>query len=367
MEVWGGNYEKPEINIVAERLHSLRSKKADLELELSEQKFRFRYIPQRKEIAQRQSLNLMFLIVPLTFFMLLFVIVFCAMMLEEERKTLYSATGGVVVLLGGFLLAFGGYADYILLKQAIPLLKLLSRKGNADNVKEETIQSDVLKTKERIDFLEKEIAKCEKDISDNQERLNQILEEKEYRENVLREKGILFDENPNQDAKGSGLSLRKSGEVDAEAAAQLYEYYKNEELYITNCMLQLEGKLEHINRELVDIDEKFEQIKKRLLYSGIAFLFVIIIQSQFTGILQNLTSLLCLFFSASYILYLERVCKKPLLDYLVEHDSIFTKEYAFCNNAIPVYQRRRDVMEQIDCYKKELSDLKREREMIKFS
>lgn len=362
MDVWHSSYEKPEVVSISEQLHKLKSKKADVELELSEQKFKFRYIPQRREIAEHQARNLLCLVIPISLVILAVIALFFVVAGKEQ-----SALIGTVLLAGGLFAAFGGYADFIFLRQLIPLLKLLSKSRTGDRMREDTIEGIEKQTKERIDYLEKEIGKLDREIAEKAERQAQLVEEQKHRESILREKGILYDANPNTAEKGSSLSLKDSSNVGAEEAARLYEYYQREEEYIIEYIRQLQGKLSHVNRELVEIDEEFERMKKRLFISGIVFLLVVLIQSQFSGWLQNITAVVCMFCSFAYICYLERVCKRPLLNYLIEHDSIFTKEYAFCRDAVPVSKKRMDVMEQIDNCEKELADIRQLKEQVAFS
>lgn len=147
----------------------------------------------------------------------------------------------------------------------------------------------------------------------------------------------------------------------------LYKFYINEESYIQNNLVKLEGQLHHIEKEIVEINENFMEIKKKIIISLIVFVILILIQSAFTGVLSIVTSFICLIAGLMYIFYVEKRWKRPILLYLIENDSTLTTEYAFINNIIPVKMKREELIKEMNYCEKELMSVKEKKESIIFS
>ncbi|MGN0155391.1 MAG: hypothetical protein ACI4A3_13150 [Lachnospiraceae bacterium] len=371
MEIGGYGYEKPELLSIAEKIYDCKSKKQDLELTLSSERFHYSYIPKRKNLVEHEVVFRLLFIIPFTLLVigaLCFVISYMSN-LEVLRQ---DGTAGVVMLFAVLLLLVGGYLDGKLLLREFRMLALLFISRNPEQAMRfskkydiNTFQSDEAKSKQRIQMLESEIASLDEQIDKLNIRQNQLLAEKEQREDVLRKKGILYDENPNKPKQEGKFTLKEdsTGTVDAR---ELHEFYLKEEQYVQNYLLQLDGKLQNINKEITEIDENFDCVKKKILISLVIYILVALVQSALSGVLSTITSMICLIGGLCYVFYLESKCKRPILLYLVEHDSSLTTEYAFCKGIVPVKQKREELLEKIEHYQKELVEIRKKKEAIIF-
>lgn len=371
MEIGGYGYEKPELLKVAEQIYSCKCEKQDLELQLSSEKFHYSYIPKRKQKIESSVVSQLLFIILFSLVVLGIVYIIFNYMINYSEMS-ENGAAGVAFLFSVLLLVPVGYIDLKMIKQELEMLALLfvSMKPEkslrfAKKHDINTFQSDEIKSRERIKLLEEKIEFLDRKILELTEKQKTILEEKEQREEVLRRKGVLFDEKPDETKKTGAFSLKEES-VSTQDALQLHEFYTHEEQYINNYLIQLDGRLQKINKEIVTIDDEFEIIKKQFLFFVIIYVLVAVVQSMFTGVVATITSILCIIGSVCYIIYLERKCKRPILLYLVEHDSRLTMEYAFCNGMVPVRNKRKELLETIEDYKKELTEIKKKKSEIIF-
>lgn len=375
MKIGGYGYEKPELLKIAEQIYACKSRKQDLELELDSEKFHQKYIPKRRELIIEQVFSHLPVVMILTLVVGFSFFGFVWAFIDSD-----FATGNWMLIFCGMCLIFGGYADYKFIVREIHMITLLRISTNKEKAiayarKHDinTFQSDAAICQEKISLLEQEIATLEEKIASLTTQQQQIIDEQKNREDVLRQKGVLFDQKPQQtddenpaEMKQTGKFSLKEESVGTQDASQLYEFYCHEEQYINNYLLKLDGKLLRINKEITDIEDDFENIKKQLFFAVIIYLLIAIIQSTFAGLLSSVTSILCIIVSVNYVLYFERKCRRPILLYLVEHDSNLTKEYAFCNDMVPVRNKREELLQTIENYKKELVEIKKKKEEIVF-
>ena len=398
MEVAEQNhYNNPEFVKVAEEIYECQGKKQELELSLSSEQFHYGYIAKRKGLVVHEVFFRLLFIVPLTLLLIgaVFLMLFSIIDSQEDDSGMtenivydsiedpFSGSGSgyadgdgwtqVVFLFCTLFVVFGGYADIKLLKREVKMLVLLSVSRNNERAlrfakKHEinTFQSDEYQSREKISWLENEIALTDSRISVLQKKQQELLDEQAEMERKLQEEETLRNEGSDSFAVEGGFTLKKSG-TGTQNADMLYEFYKNEEHYIQNDLLRLEGQLHHTEKEMVEINENFMEIKKKIIISLVVFVFLILIQSAFTGIAEIVTSFICLIAGLVYVFYVEKKWKQPILLYFIENDSDLTKEYAFVNNIIPVKIKREELLNEIDYYKKELIDTKKKRESIIFS
>lgn len=371
MELGGYGFEKPELLKLAEQIYECKGKKQELELELSSVKFHERYLPQRREIASSSAASHFAVIAPLTFFVVAAVIYILYFIINADGLR-DDPSYGFILLVSFLFTAFGGYADIMLLKREIGFFRLLY--ASKDSAKAErfdkkhnvnSIQNDEDKTKERIRMLTEEINSLDEKIVSLSERQDLLLKEREERENVLREKGILFDEDPNK-PKEEGKFTLKEDDMWTVDVRELHEFYEKEQQYILNYQRELDIRVKRLEKEILEINENYEIFKKQLLFSVIIYILVAIIQSAFTGFLAIVTCLLCGIGSIVYILYFESKWKRWILLYLVEQDNELTREYAFCNNMVPVRNKREEIMQLIEENERELLEIKKKKESIAF-
>lgn len=386
MEVAEYGYEKSELLKITEQIYEYKDKKKKLEAELNSEEFHYQYISKRKHIVMHEVILRLFFIIPLTFGIFICTGFICmyGMLLTQERMennimeeadvVIESAVSGDSVMGVAFFLSLivvviGGYADIKLMIREFKMIVLLYVDINnaravrfAEKYKINTFQRDTYISQEKIKLLKSQITSVQ----------NKILRLLQQRKIFLEEKETVSDKEDcleSQQKEGGGKSkfnLRKSnmGTVDA---ALLHEFYLKEEQDIKQRLLQMEGQLQRINKKIVQINEDFEEVKRQMKLSLIIYLLLIIIQSAFSGVAATVTNFICLIVGLIYIFYVESKWKQPVLMYLIEKESNLTSEYAFCNNMLPVKVKRNELLEEIENCKKELIDIKENKELIIFS
>lgn len=371
MELGGFGFEKPELMKIAEEIYSLRHKRQGLELELASEEFHQSYIPQRRNLAEGEVLHRFALIIPITA-MLIACVIYCIYYVVNGETTRQDGPMGVVLLAAVLFLAFGGYTDVLLIKRQIYLMRILSWSDNPDKAYRKgqdngvvSIQGDEQHSKNRIESLKTSMESIDLQIIELEEREKKLIEEKNRTEKLLKEKGVLFEKNPNKQNKKGTFSLKEdvNGTLDA---AMLDEMYAAEEKYLKRCISDLEVEIDIINKQITQLDDDFEAIKHNIIMTSCALLALLVIQVLLSGVIGFLTSLIFAVASTAYIIYIETKCKRPIALYLIEHDSSLVKEYAFCHNLQPMYRNRAEILEHVEIYKRELSDVKEKREKIVF-
>lgn len=394
MEIGEYGYKKPELVSLSEQIYEYKEENRKLKFELSSEKFHYSYIPKRKKLVKHEVIFRLLFIIPLTLMLLICINYVCLFSLKlEQSKTESEMTSEttedewmmgdgsitldgsmiVVFLLCLIMLVFGGYADIKLLIREFKMsARLIVSMNNVSAMRFakkygiNTFQSDEYKSKEKIKWLETQIELNENKILALLQQRQKILEEKTKEEISSIENQGLSNNELQEGLQEGKFTLRKinMGTVDA---AQLHEFYLREEQNINQRLLRLDGKLQRVEKKIVTIEEDFEEVKRKVKFSLILFVILIVIQGAFSGIAAIVTSFICLIVSLVYVFYAESKWKQPILLYLIENESKLTREYVFCNDIVPVKMERNEVLEEIQDCKKELADIKEKKESIIFS
>lgn len=358
MEITGTPYEKSEMLVIAEQIYETKGKLQDLKLSLEDEKFHAKYIPKRKELAYTQSASRILLIILLSLLVIICLIGFIYGACIGSGLGNYSifliAAGGIVI--------FGGYTDFKLIRQQIAVFPLLHR-----NFREEkalrysrkkqitTYQSDEIQSKKKIELLEEEMNQLMEKLEDLENKQQELLQKKEEKEQFLKEKGILVEpeETGEKGFVKGGLSLKQKDDF-SDNIQELFELYANEEKYIQGYIDRLSFRLEEINREITRIEDNYEEAKKKIITGIFCFVILIGLQSVLSGILGKVSVFIACLLSVAGMFYLDKTCSKPILLYLVEHESKWTNEYAFIYDLLPVRYKREELLEVIENNKREL-------------
>lgn len=344
MEIGGYGYIKPELVKIAEEIYECRGKIKEAELELSEEQFHYDYISVRKNLVLHEVIFRLIFIIPITllipitigdswwFMTGVFLIYFDARLIIREAKMIYL----------------------LLISINIPFMLKLTEKYNL-----KSFQRDRYKTSEKISWLQGQIEVLEERISNLVKKRREILEENRKKEEELKKE--IAAQN------GTDKFKLKEASVGIEDAEMLYEYYSMEERYINNYLIKLDGQMQYYNKEILEIDEDFLGVRQNIIIFFSIFAVVVILQKFFTGVMFTVTAVICFLGMLAGIIYMERICKAPILKYLIEHDSNLTKEYAFLNGVTPVKNKCKELQEKIDYYKKDLQEIKKKKAEIKFS
>lgn len=374
-------FEKSEFLKITEEIYTLKSKKKELELSLNSEEFHYQYIKKRRNLVVHEVVfrGLLF-IIPLTYIVLYAFYCICFYFMYQKQTDTDVVMGavsrdglmGVMLLLMSLTFVFGGYAAIRLWIRQIRMFKLLLISWNPkktikifEKFEINTFQNDEFRTEERLKWLQDEISSLENRLSILTKQQQDILDA-ENRERIISEQYNPNDSITDQFSQEGKFRLRKTNMGTADASL-LHEFYLREERDVKQRLIRMEGQLQRINKRIVQIDEDFEEVKRKMKFSLIVYVFLIIIHSFFSGKAAVVTNFICLIVSLIYIFYMEKKWKQPILLYLIENESNLTSEYAFCNNIIPVKIERNEMLREIENCKKELDDIKEKKESINFS
>lgn len=373
MEIGGYGFEKSELLKIAEEIYDLKSKKQDLELTLHDEQFHYKYIPKRKSLAEHEVVFRLLWIIPITCCVvgaLIFMVSYIFDLGNIGREGEAAAAVGIGFLGTTLMAAFGGYAAFKLWKREIRMLTLLWLSKNPEKAEAfsrkydiNTFQSDEARSKKRIDMLQEEICSIENKIKQLEEHQKQLLEEKKRGEDFLREKGVLFDENPELIKNNGKFSLREES-VGAGDIRDLFEYYSKEEQYNRNYLQELEVKKQLLDKEIRGLSENLDELKGKGIVLLVVYVFLIIVQGTFSGVLGGITSILCIIISIGMIIYAENKCKMPIILYLVEQEHPLIQEYAFCHNMAPIRVKKDEITEKMNEIQKELDAIKEKKRAL---
>ncbi|MDD6071806.1 MAG: hypothetical protein PUC12_13510 [Clostridiales bacterium] len=361
---WGNGFQKSEALVLAEKIYACKCEIRDLEWELDDEQFHFRYVSKRKERVIKQAGSRLIYIIPLGW-MLVSSIIFTVLLLIGKLGEI-SGESGVQLLFLLLFIVFGGYffVKFLMIPEMSQLI-LLWNSRNTDKAMRKarekglnTFQKDYAESKCKIEYIKERISKLTDDLKELIQKQEELLKYKEKAEERLRKENVLFDVKPGSDGKISSFSLKKSTEPYVDLS-ELYEYYQKEKAYYRGYLEKLDVRLCQMNKELVDIDEQFDMAKKRILFFAVGYILVVIVQQVFTGILSTVTALICLIVSVLVIINLESKCTPAILNYLVEEENELVKEYAFCHNKVPVKYKREEILEEkkkVEVFIKDLED-----------
>lgn len=348
MGIWGPDEGQADLVQMSEKIFGYKEDKKRLELELSEVLLRYQYISKRKNLVIHEVIVL-------------------ALVIAVCMTAIFLTLGDIFWMFFDWMVFL--FCLY-LLRREVKLLYLLFTSRNTEAALRfaqkhdlDTFQKQKRETENKITFLKSQIADLEQKIADLSTKRNALLEEKERREEILREKGILYDEMPGQAASKFTLKKESTGSQDIR---EVYEYYRKEEIYLTQHQIRLEGELGRIDKQIRGIDERFGEVRSKIILSLAVFVVLILFQQILSGALGTLYGLVCCAFCLFYLFYMEKTCKIPILNYLLEHDSPLIAEYAFCNGMVPVKNKRDDVLEQMDQCTKELEAIRTQMDALEF-
>lgn len=350
-------YEKPELIRITEQIYDVKEECKRLEFEMSSLEFHKDYILKRKKAMEQEIFVALILIIPLTI-ALIFSLSYIIHTVIIEPGTVDGFSLLAIVM----FMAFGGFLDYKLIKRELPSVIRLYASMDSDRALAfakkhdiNTIQSDAIRTKKQYEYLKESYSVCQRQLEELlQKRENLIVEQK--KEAIHKEVEKALAKEPEQQSS-SGFSLKKSDMLHADISL-LMEHYDKEEAYVSKYIGELETKLQYVERRIVEIEDEFEEAKKNIIVALIVFLFLIIITAVLQGLLGAFICILCMVACIIYTFYLERKCKAPILNYLIEHDHPWIKEYAFCNNLEPEGYMRKELIEELNRTKQELESIR---------
>ncbi len=369
MELGGYGFEKTELLKITEEIYELKGKKQAAELQLGSEQFHYEYIPKRKQLAEHEVVFKLLWIIPTSLLVLASLVIVVYFYFNTH---LFKDNGplGVLYLFAMLTLVFGGYTAFRLWKREIHMLTLLYISKNPERSsayieKHEihTFQKDEMMSKKRIEMLEEEIASLSKRIEELTKKQEEILDHKNKTEELLKNHDVISDKQTDNGEKSGKFSLKQDSLANVNIQ-ELFEYYSKEESYIKNHLRELDARLQQLNKSITKIDDDFEQAKRTCVLFGGIYIFIVLIQSVFTGYLASFTSLLCIIISLGLFFYVERKCKKPIILYLIENEKPVIQEYAFARNMLPVKFQRKEILDMMNGLQMTLDEIREKKKLL---
>ena len=346
--------EDAELIKVADRLNRCKESKVMLDLELSNEEFKLKYIHRRRKMAASKARSRMMYIIPFTIVEIACIVLFITSVIS--LKTVGYSIATLISMLFSLLGFF--FCGFCCIKLWLPELKMLGKfnpfSKNMDVDKGTvTFERERQMSEERITVLKTEL----KTIEDEINHLSAKKRERELflRTQLLEEKAKVFlGEKPADDTfrtQKSGLSF--SIKKDEISDVQAEEMLKNitEELGVLErkkARLELEDK--KLQDRIIEIDENIYGVRDKVTSFIMIVIILTIIVSCFQGAVMHILGVVWCAIVLPYMLWLYNVCKEPIVSYLVEHDHKQIQDYAFTHSLSPVYKERRELARDLaDC------------------
>lgn len=330
MENWGTDDKREHLIRICEKIFECKEQKKNLEIQLSEEMLRHDYIRKRKGLLAHKVIVYIACIFLLIWFAIMDGFLFAVLCLIADVVLLFLTIKLIFQLLFGSNISFFVH---------------LAEKLNLN-----TFHKDEQASTDKIRWIKAQIQDVENKLIALLIERDEFQTKEERDEEKAAFRGI--------ETSISGKFQLKEADLRAEDKVELFNYYVKEEEYYNKYLNSLERQLHNCEKEVVQIDDDFNNVKIKLLFSTLFFLLLIAAQAFFEGILYTITAILCFVGCLAYVFYLEKVCKRPILRYLIEHDSNLTKEYAFLNNMAPEGNKRKELLEEIEQCKRELNEAK---------
>lgn len=343
MNIGEYGFEKSDFLMISEEMYDLKCRKSRLELELSNTQFHYRYITKRKNLL----MNRLF--------------IYLACILADTYVIFAICNNPSMINLFLILLPFLLFGDYKMAIKAFKMLLLLSNDLDIGIVKKliqilevDTLQYDRTRTEEIIKEIQNEMQVCDNRYQKLLTRKQEMIQRK--RQDELEQSRQDKDSNESK----SSLMLKET-DLWSNDIQVLDEYYRNQQSYLVRVISRIQTQIDICNKDITTIASEFQQAKKILCFAGIIFVLVVLIQSRFEGLLLKITSILCIIVSILVIMYLEKICKGPILRYMVEQENELISDYAFTHGMLPVSALREQYMDSLREYEKEIEEVKQKR------
>ncbi len=334
-----------EISGLATQMYDCKEKKRVLENQLNELKYKNQYIPKRKKMLRFgfileiavllfDTANIWFWIkfLPFSFFLL-------------------AVLAGVFVLLA---LSSVKKGVFLFLSRNTKRAEQFALRHDLD-----TLQRQQRKTEDQIKLLQEQIANLDQQYVQLSLEKDSVLQERKKRQDILRKHEVLFDQKP----KESAFTIKKESEDEVDVQA-LYESLKKQEAALISENMEMETSLRVLDKEIMKVNEEFSYAVRCSLIAVIVMLGVAALQAvlgkDLEPIVYMLFSLIFLVGFSAIFIYLFNGFKHAVLEYLLERDFIFIREYAFRNDIIPFSKKRENLLHQKEELGKELDEVRRQ-------
>lgn len=346
--------EDSELIKIADRLNRCKESKIMLDLELSNEEFKLKYIHRRRKMTASKARSRMMYIIPFTIVEIACIVLFVTSVISLKTAGYSIATliSMLISLLGFF------FCGFFCIKLWLPELRMFGKfnpfSKNMDADKGTvTFEIERQMSEERITVLKTEL----KTIEDEIKHLSAKKRERELyiRTQLLEEKAKVFlgEKSAGQESKTpkSGLSFNiKKEEISSIQAEEMLKNVTEElgSLERKKSRLELEDK--KLQDRIIEIDENIYGVRDKATSFILITAILTIIVSCFEGAVMHILGVVWCLIVIPYMVWLISVCKEPVVSYLVEHDYKQIQDYAFTHSLTPVYKRRKELARDLaDC------------------
>ena len=375
MEIGQYGYQKSELLQVSEQIYELKSKKQQLELQLSSEEFHQKYIPKRENMIKARIRANLPLIIGL-FLVFVFCVVLWVEFFMDYSTNRQDGFYGVLLLGSGLFIILSIKYLYKLGKEESEMAIRFIYSRNPDKAMHfaekydiKTFQDDRIRTESKIDNLKEQILVYDNEIHNLELRQQEIIDEKIKQEETIKndaKEDKISKTNEIKDTEKNGafsFSLKQRDEFTTDIR-ELDEYYSKEQDYVLMNIKDIDFKITALDKDIAGIDEEMQIVKKRITIFIVAFLIAAVIQGFITGFVGGIYGLVCLIVSLIAIFSIERACRGPVIRYLVEKESELVAEYCFRNDVVPLKQKKKELQLLMKQQEEALEDIKRKKRAL---
>lgn len=355
--------EDTELITIADRLNRCKESRVMLELELSNEEFKIKYIHKRKQMTAEKAINRMRYAIPFTLVVILCIITFVMAVVSLKTEG-YSIAAPIMMLMSLIALPVCGF---VCIKLWIPEIRMLRKlNSHGKNLDEEegivTFDNEKRLAEEKIDILKSQIDNVDSEIY-------QLSAKKKDREILLRAK-LEEEQRLKEEAKTAGLAVgafavKRNDEMSDTQAKELLEQYTNELDSCNRRMTRLKLEDLKLQDKIIDIDIQMTEVKNKIAKFVLTGTLLTLLVSLFSGSFMHVMGVLWCIIMLPYMLWMIKVCKQPVVEYLVEHNHKQIQDYAFVNSLVPYYKKRKelgtdiaDVAYEINKYETKIQEIK---------
>ena len=375
MEIGQYGYQKSELLQVSEQIYELKSKKQQLELQLSSEEFHQKYIPRREDMIRARIRANLPLIIGL-FLVFVFCVVLWVEFFMDYSTNRQDGFYGVLLLGSGLFIILSIKYLYKLGKEETEMAIRFIYSRNPDKAMRlaekydiKTFQDDRIRTKAKLDNLKEQILIYDNEIHNLELRQQEIIDEKIKQEETIKndaKEDKISKTNEIKDTEKNGafsFSLKQRDEFTTDIR-ELDEYYSKEQDYVLMNIKDIDFKITALDKDIAGIDEEMQIVKKRITIFIVAFLIAAVIQGFIPGFVGGIYGLVCLIVSLIAIFSIERACRGPVIRYLIEKESELVAEYCFRNDVVPLKQKKKELQLLMKQQEEALEDIKRKKRAL---
>ena len=375
MEIGQYGYQKSELLQVSEQIYELKSKKQQLELQLSSEEFHQKYIPRREDMIRARIRANLPLIIGL-FLVFVFCVVLWVEFFMDYSTNRQDGFYGVLLLGSGLFIILSIKYLYKLGKEETEMAIRFIYSRNPDKAMRlaekydiKTFQDDRIRTKAKLDNLKEQILIYDNEIHNLELRQQEIIDEKIKQEETIKndaKEDKISKTNEIKDTEKNGafsFSLKQRDEFTTDIR-ELDEYYSKEQDYVLMNIKDIDFEIAALDKDIAGIDEEMQIVKKRITIFIVAFLIAAVIQGFIPGFVGGIYGLVCLIVSLIAIFSIERACRGPVIRYLIEKESELVAEYCFRNDVVPLKQKKKELQLLMKQQEEALEDIKRKKRAL---